>query len=66
VAGKHSCSLSPESVPHVAVEVVVAGEKQATRLAERYAGDPADYVVVAVYTQLLVRAYVEHSARSVV
>lgn len=59
-------ALALHGVPHVAVEVVVAGEQQAARLAEGDGRDAADDVVVRVHRQLLVGADVEHAARRVV
>ena len=61
-----TCTLSPESIPDVTVEVVVAGEQEPARLAERDAGDATDDVVVAVDCQLLVTSYVEHPAGGVI
>ena len=61
-----TCTLSPESIPDVAVEVVVAGEEEPAGLAERDAGDAADDVVVAVDCQLLVTSYVEHPTGGVI
>ena len=61
-----TCTLSPESIPDVTVEVVVAGEQKPARLAERDAGDATDDVVVAVDCQLLVTSYVEHPAGGVI
>ena len=58
--------LGPERVPHVAVEVVIAGQQKAAGLAERHAGDAADDVVVAVHAQLLVGPDVEHATGRVV
>jgi len=66
VAGQDAGALLAHAVPHVAVEVVVAGEQEAARLAERHAGDAADDVVVRVHRQLLVGAHVEHAAGGVV
>ena len=66
IVNNSTCTLSPESIPDVTVEVVVAGEQESARLAERDAGDAADDVVVAVHRQLLVRPDVEHPARRVV
>ena len=61
-----TCTLSPESIPDVTVEVVVAGEQQPARLAERDAGDATDDVVVGVDGQLLITTYVEHPAGCVI
>ena len=61
-----TCSLSSQSVPHVTVEVVVAGQQKPAGLAERYTGDAADDVVVTVHGQLLITSYVEHSAGGVI
>ena len=61
-----TCAVGLEGVPHVAVEVVVAGEQQAATLGERHGGDAADDVVVRVHHQLLVGAQVEQPAGGVV
>jgi len=66
VAGQHTCTLSPESIPDVTVEVVVPGEQEPAGLAERDAGDATDDVVVAVDCQLLVTSYVEHPTGGVI
>lgn len=66
VAGKDTGALALHGVPDVAVEVVVAGQQQAARLAEGHGRDAADDVVVRVHRQLLVGADVEHAARRVV
>ena len=55
-----------ESVPDIAVEVVVSTEQQSTALGERYRRDSTDDVVVRVHSDLLVGADVEQSARCVV
>ena len=39
-------SLSPDGVPHIAVEVIIAGHEQPARLAERHGGDATDDIVV--------------------
>ena len=61
-----TCAVGLEGVPHVAVEVVVAGEQQAAALGEGHGGDAADDVVVAVHHQLLVGAQVKQPAGGVV
>lgn len=66
VTREHTCSLRPERVPNVSVEVVIPREEETTRLAERHARDAADNVVVAVHAQLLVRPDVEHTTRGVI
>lgn len=66
VPSQYTCTLSPESIPDVAVEVAVAGEQEPAGLAERDAGDAADDVVVAVDGELLITSYVEHPAGRVV
>ena len=66
IANISTCTLSPESIPDVAVEVVVAGEQEPAGLAERDAGDAADDVVVAVDGEFLITSYVEHPAGRVV
>lgn len=66
MASQDTCPLPFEGVPHVAVEVVVAGEQEAAALGEGDGGDAADDVVVRVHHQLLVRAQVEQPARGVV
>ena len=59
-------AVALHGVPNVAVEVVVAGEEQPSRLAERHRGDSARDVVVAVHHQLLVAPDVEQPAGGVV
>lgn len=59
-------ALAFQSVPHVAVEVVVASQEQAAALGESHRGDAADDVVVAVHHQLLVGAQVKQPAGGVV
>ena len=66
IINNSTCTLSPESIPDVAVEVIVAGEEQPAGLAERDAGDAADDVVVAVDGEFLITSYVEHPAGRVV
>lgn len=66
MSGQDTGAFALHRVPHVAVEVVVAGEQQPARLGERHRRDAADDVVVRVHGQLLVRADVEHAARRVV
>ena len=66
IANISTCTLSPESIPDVTVEVVVPGEQEPAGLAERDAGDATDDVVVAVDCQLLITTYVEHPAGCVI
>lgn len=61
-----TCTVGLQSVPDVAVKVVVAGQQQASALGERHGGDAADDVVVGVDHQLLVGAQVEQPAGGVV
>lgn len=61
-----TCPLPFEGVPHVAVEVVVAGEQQAAALGEGDGGDAADDVVVGIHHQLLVCPQVKQPACGVV
>ena len=58
--------LGPERVPHVAVEVVVAGQQEPPGPGEGDGGDAADDVVVAVQRQLLVSSDVEEATGGVV
>lgn len=55
-----------QSVPDVAVEVIVASQQQASALGESHRGDAADDVVVAVHHQLLVSTQVEEPAGGVI
>lgn len=55
-----------QSVPDVAVEVIVASQEQAAALGESHRGDAADDVVMAVHHQLLVSAQVEQPAGGVI
>jgi len=66
VSGEDSNALSLKRVPDVAVEVVVAGEEDASRDGEADRGDAAEDVVVSVLVQLAVRAKVEQPTGSVV
>jgi len=66
VSSQNSCTLRSQSVPHVTVEVVVPSQQEPAGLAERYTGDAADDVVVAVHGQLLITSYIEHSAGGVI
>ena len=65
-SGRRTCSLRPHRIPDVAVEIVVAGEQEASRLGERHRSDAADDVVVRVHGQLLVGSNVEQAASGVV
>ncbi len=55
-----------EGVPHIAVEVIVAGEQKAAALREGHGGYAADDVVVRVDHELLVSAQVKQPAGGVV
>lgn len=61
-----TCALAFQSVPDVTVEVIIAGQEQATTLGESHRGDSTNNVVVAVHHQLLVSAQVEQPAGGVV
>ena len=61
-----ACSLCPYGIPDVAIEVVVAGQQQPTRLRERNRRDATNDVVVAVHGQLLVGPDVEEPAGGVI
>lgn len=61
-----TCTLSFQSVPDVAVEVIVASQEQTAALRERHGRNAADYVVVAVHHQLLVSTQVKQPAGGVV
>ena len=66
VPSEHTNALAFQSVPHVAVEIVVAGKEQATGHGEGNGRDAAEDVVVGILVQLAVGAEVKQSARSVV
>mmetsp|Transcript_11632 Transcript_11632/g.29790 ORF Transcript_11632/g.29790 Transcript_11632/m.29790 type:complete len:269 (-) Transcript_11632:347-1153(-) len=66
VAGEASHLLRRESIPHVAVEIVVAGEEVPAAVGEVDGGDAAKDLVMSILTQLLRRPQVEHPARRVV
>ena len=65
-ASSHTCSLSPQCVPNVAVKVIISGQEEAATLAEGDARDATDDVIVAVHGQLLVRPDVKHPACGIV
>lgn len=64
--GQDTCPVGLESVPDVAVEVVVPCEEEAPTLGEGDRGDPAYDVVVGVSHELLIRTKVKQPAGSVV
>mmetsp|Transcript_31208 Transcript_31208/g.79712 ORF Transcript_31208/g.79712 Transcript_31208/m.79712 type:complete len:349 (+) Transcript_31208:315-1361(+) len=66
VAGENSHLLTRERIPHIAVEVVVAGEEEAAGERVRYGGDAAQDLVVRVLHQLRIRSQVVESTRRVV
>ena len=55
-----------ESVPDIAVEVIISAEQKAAALGERHRRDATDDVVVRVHSDLLVGTDVEQPARGVV
>lgn len=55
-----------QGVPHVTVEVVVAGEQQTPALGEGHRGYTTDDVVVGIHHELLVGAQVKQTARGVI
>lgn len=59
-------SLCPHGVPDVAVEVVIASQKQPATLTEGYGGDTTDDIIVRVHRQFLVGTDVEEATRGVV
>jgi len=61
-----TCTFAFQSVPDVAVEVIVAGQEQAATLGEGHRGDAADDGVMAVHHQLLVGTQVKQPAGGVV
>lgn len=61
-----TCTLAFQSVPDVAVEVIVAGQEQSATLGESHGGDAADDVVVAVHHQLLVGTQVKQPAGGII
>ena len=61
-----TCSFGANSVPDVAVVIVVAGHQEAAGIAEGDGGDAANDVVVVIDGQLLVGADVEQATGGVV
>lgn len=55
-----------QGVPHVTVEVVVAGEQQAAALGKGHGGYAADDVVVRIHHELLVGTQVKQTAGGVI
>jgi hypothetical protein len=66
VALEGSDLLSLQRIPHVAVEVVVAGEEVSSADGERDGGDTAQNVVVRVLHDLAMSANVKETARRIV
>lgn len=66
MASQHSGSLLSHRIPDVAVEVIVSGEQQATRLGERDTRDSANDVVVRVHGELLIGTDIEQPAGGIV
>lgn len=64
--GEDADTLALEGVPHVAVEVVVAGKEDPARDREADGRDTAEDIVVGVLVELPVRSEVEKAARGVV
>ena len=62
----HTCSLSSQCVPDVAVKVIISGQEETATLAKGDARDATDDVVVAVHGQLLVRPDVKHPTCGIV
>ena len=58
--------LQLQGVPHVAVEIIVAGEQDPAGLAERNRGDTTDNVLAAEASHLLIGPDIKHSAGRVV
>lgn len=61
-----TCTIGFEGVPHVAVEVIVAGKQQATAFGKGHRGNAADDVVMRVHHQLLVGTQVKEPAGGIV
>lgn len=61
-----TCPVGLECVPHVAVEVIVPCEEEASTLGERHRGDPANDVVMGVSHELLVCTKVEQPAGGII
>lgn len=61
-----TCAVGFESIPHVAVEIVVAGEQQASAFGKGHGGDPTDDVVVRINHQLLIGTQVKQPAGGVI
>lgn len=61
-----TCAVGLQSVPHVAVKIVVTRQQQASALGESHGCDSADDVVVRIDHQLLIGAQIEQPAGGVV
>lgn len=66
IVKKPTCTILLQSVPYIAIEIIIATQQQPAALAERDAGDAADYAVIRVHADLLVGPRVEQSARGIV
>lgn len=66
MAREHAGALCLESIPDVAVVVVVAGKEETARDREGDRGDTAEDVVVRVLVELAVGAQVKETARGIV
>ena len=53
MSGQHADPLSLESIPDIAVKVVVAGEEETAALGESYRCDSTHYHVMGVHHQFL-------------
>lgn len=61
-----TCTISFQSVPDVAVKVIVTCQEEAAALRKGHRGDATDDVIVTVHHQLLVGAQVKQPAGGVI
>jgi hypothetical protein len=61
-----SHTLSLDCVPHLTVEVVIAGKEQAARVREAERRDSAENALVAVRNQFFISTEIEETARSII
>ena len=61
-----TCSLSPHTVPDIAIEIIITSQQKTTRLGEGYRSDPTDNVVMGVHAQLLVSTNVKQTTSGII
>lgn len=61
-----TCSFRLHGIPHVAIEIIIAGQEEPSRLAEGDTGDAANDIIVTVHGQFLIGPDIEQATGSVV